>query len=128
MKGYGTDYHPSMLDKALDYTKNTLNSKNIHLISLSSRLNELNKLEDKDTDCIMFYNISMFNEIIQNSLAKLIGKTNNKNIILLVDKLNYDENKNPLVCLADVTVELEGNELPKYYKQYKWMKEQKETE
>ena len=107
-KGCGIDTGPLII-KTKEYIHNKLGHSKIKVIelSVSDRLGILRYFNYDDIKCIVVSDIHLYHKSVQKSLIPIIKEASKtKDIVLLIDKIYMDEDKNPIIGLADKTVEL----------------------
>ena len=109
-KGCGINTGPLII-KTKEYIQNKLGHSKIKVIDPSDRLGILRYFNCDDIKCIVVSDIHLYHKSVQKSLIPIVKEASKtKDIVLLIDNIYMDEDKNPIIGLADKTVEIELNE------------------
>ncbi|MBO5386819.1 MAG: hypothetical protein J6A59_01565 [Lachnospiraceae bacterium] len=110
-KGCGIDNCQSVLAKTKEYIQTELRHNEIKEVNSSDRLDILRYFNCDDIKCIVVSDIHLYHKSVQKSLIPIVKEASKtKDIVLLIDKIYMDEDKNPIIRLADKTVEIELDE------------------
>lgn len=106
-KGCGINYSPSMIIKTKEYIQNKLGHSKIKVIDPSDRLDILRYFNCESIECIIITNIHLYHKSVQKSLIPIVKEASKtKDVVLLIDKIYMDEDKNTIIGLVDKTIEI----------------------